>query len=86
MGLFTYLFGQKTKFENAFSNIHRWMTGEQQFEMHRNATNIALSFKDRIKVVEQNLKNSNVEILKLYLGLNIKLKNFAKYIVKIKNN
>ena len=85
MGLFAKLFGQKAVFKKTYSYIHRWMNGEQQLEMHRNATNIGLSFKDRVKVVEQNLMKAYVERLKLYGGKDIKLNKFAKYIVKMKN-
>jgi hypothetical protein len=80
----TKLLNQKNLFENAYSNIHRWMTGEKQLEMHQNATDAAISFNERAKVVENNLKKSNIRILKLYAGEDVDLRKFAKYIIKIK--
>ena len=81
--LFPFL--NKSHFNNAYVNVHKWLTPQNQLNMHRIATNFAVTLKDREKQIEMFLnKHANVGQLTHQISVSYKLKDFAKYVVKTK--
>ena len=81
------LFTDQSNFQNAVANIHKWLNGEQQLELHRLIKNTALTDDEIVAVVVVYLKkNANLGQLRHQIGVDYDIKQFAKYFIRMKKN
>ena len=86
MNILKTLFNKKYH-KNLYNNIHRWLTPENQLELHRITNNTLIPKEDRIKQIKNFIKSKSIKsTFNLYGGKEVSVKMFSKYIFNLKNN
>jgi hypothetical protein len=86
MNILKTLFNKKYH-KNLYSNMYRWLTPENQLELHRITNNSLISKKDRINQITDFIESKSIKsTFDLYGGKEVNINMFSKYIFNLKNN